>query len=147
MPTLDTIVARDLVAGARVGRLGTVTPAGEPHLVPCCFAVIGETVVSVVDGKPKSTGQLRRLDNIRSRPNAALLVDRYDDDWTQLWWVRVDGRARVLGGAEGEEYRVGVDALADKYPQYRADRPTGALVIIDVDRVTGWSFTSGAPGG
>lgn len=151
MPTIDAAAARVLVAEARVGRLGTVTGDGRPHLVPCCFAVVGDTVVSVVDGKPKSTGQLRRLDNIRARPAASLLVDVYSDDWTQLWWVRIDGSARVLsdeatesgpGSAEIDEYRIGVDALVEKYPQYRSERPTGALVVVSIDQINGWAFSS-----
>jgi len=148
VPTIEPAAAKALVARARVGRLGTVTAEGRPHLVPCCFAVVGDTVVSVVDGKPKSTGQLRRLDNIRARPAASLLVDVYSDDWTQLWWVRVDGRARVLEPAvleSGDEYEIGVDTLVEKYPQYRADRPTGALVVIDIDQLSGWAFTDRSP--
>ncbi len=145
MPTIGPAAARVLVARARVGRLGTVTADGRPHLVPCCFAVVGDTIVSVVDGKPKSTGQLRRLDNIRAQPAASLLVDFYSDSWSQLWWVRIDGRARVL--ESGDEYETGVDTLVEKYPQYRADRPTGALVVIDIDRVTGWRSTDGSQGG
>lgn len=141
MPTIDPAAARVLVARARVGRLGTVTADGRPHLVPCCFALVADTIVSVVDGKPKSTSQLRRLDNIRARPAASLLVDLYSDDWTQLWWSRVDGTARVLDGpAGGDEYRGGVDALVDKYPQYLADRPAGALVVLDIEAVIGWAF-------
>ncbi len=154
MATIEPAAGRILVARARVGRLGTVTAEGRPHLVPCCFAMVGDTIVSVVDGKPKSTGQLRRLDNIRAQPAASLLVDFYSDTWSQLWWVRVDGRARVLESGDpvsddpasgdpqsGGEYEVGVDALVEKYPQYQADRPTGALIVIEIDRVTGWSST------
>lgn len=149
MATIEPAAGRILVARARVGRLGTVTAEGRPHLVPCCFAMVGDTIVSVVDGKPKSTGQLRRLDNIRAQPAASLLVDFYSDTWSQLWWVRVDGRARVLESGDpvsddpesGDEYEVGVDALVEKYPQYQADRPTGALIVIEIDRVTGWSST------
>lgn len=150
MASLDHAIARSRLSEARVGRLGTVTTSGRPHLVPCCFAVVEQTVVSAVDGKPKSTGQLRRLDNIRARPAASLLVDHYDDDWMQLWWVRVDGSARVIGG-EGEqgsvasEYDTAIDALAAKYAQYREHRPTGALVVIDIDHLTGWSFVEGPP--
>lgn len=148
MPTLDQATARALVARARVGRLATVTADGRPHVVPCCFALVGgaagDRVVSVVDGKPKSTSQLRRLDNIRARPAASLLVDHYDDDWQQLWWVRVDGSARVLtvdgDPSETGAHRAGVDELVAKYEPYRLDRPTGPLVVIDVERVTSWAF-------
>ena len=94
---------RRRVGAARVARLATVTVDGRPHIVPCCFAlrrapVTGgsrEVVYSAVDAKPKSTTALRRLDNLRANPHAALLVDHYSDDWSTLWWVRVDGEGRA----------------------------------------------------
>ncbi|MEL6983933.1 MAG: TIGR03668 family PPOX class F420-dependent oxidoreductase [Actinomycetota bacterium] len=140
MPTIETERARAVLSRpeTRVGRLGTVTDDGRPHLVPCCFAVTGDAIVSVVDGKPKSSTQLRRLDNIAANPSASLLVDHYDDDWSTLWWIRADGEAEVVEPG-GDGYASAVDALAAKYPQYRADRPTGPLVVIHMERVTGWS--------
>jgi PPOX class probable F420-dependent enzyme len=130
----DTMRAR--VAAARVGRLGTVTPAGEPHVVPCCFVLDGDTILSAVDAKPKSTLALRRLDNLRARPRAALLVDHYDDDWSTLWWVRADGDGRVIdAGAERER---ALDLLAAKYPQYRTRRPPGPVVAVAVTRWRAW---------
>ena len=89
---------RDRVASARVGRLATVSPGGAPHIVPCCFALVDDVVYSAVDAKPKSTLALRRLDNLRVNPSTALLVDHYAEDWSTLWWVRVDGRGRVVDG-------------------------------------------------
>jgi PPOX class probable F420-dependent enzyme len=130
----DTMRAR--VTAARVGRLATVTPAGEPHVVPCCFVLDGDTILSAVDAKPKSTLALRRLDNLRARPRAALLVDHYDDDWSTLWWVRADGDGRVIdAGAERER---ALDLLAAKYPQYRTRRPPGPVVAVVVTRWRAW---------
>ena len=84
---------RQRLAGARVARLATLTPDGRPHVVPCCFALVEDTLYSAVDGKPKTTLALRRLDNVRAHPACSLLVDHYADDWAALWWVRVDGTA------------------------------------------------------
>ena len=84
-----------------VARLATITPDGTPHLVPVVFAVGqdsrdgDEIVYTAVDAKPKKTQRLRRLINIENNPPASLLVDHYTDDWTQLWWVRVDGIAAI----------------------------------------------------
>jgi PPOX class probable F420-dependent enzyme len=98
--------------------------------VPCCFAVTGGAIVSAVDAKPKSTTALRRLDNVRSHPAVTLLVDHYDDgDRSRLWWVRVDGTARVA--TDGPERETALDTLAAKYPQYRALRPPGAVIVVD----------------
>jgi PPOX class probable F420-dependent enzyme len=121
---------RARVAEARFGRLATVTRDRRPHVVPCCFALAGDAVVTAVDGKPKSTLALRRLENVRANPAVALLVDHEDDvDWSALWWVRVDGRARVLEGGAGRE--AALDALAEKYAQYRQVRPPGAVVVVE----------------
>src|SRR3954470_6397156 len=109
--------ARRLFATARVARLATVSPSGAPHLVPLVFAVAGDVVFSAVDAKPKRTARLRRLANVRGHPAVALLADHYDDaDWDALWWVRADGRARVLEAGDPEA-AVAVDLLAARYAQ------------------------------
>src|SRR5690242_12438701 len=88
--------ARERFAAARVARLATADAGGRPHLVPIVFAVAGDEVFSAVDAKPKRTANLKRLANVRANPHVALLADHYDDDWSELWWARADGRARVL---------------------------------------------------
>ena len=75
--------------------MATVTPDGRPHLVPVVFAVHEEVIYTAVDAKPKTTQRLRRLANIERNPQVTLLVDHYDEDWTQLWWVRADGVATI----------------------------------------------------
>ena len=127
---------RTRVAEARVGRLGTVTPDGRPHLVPCCFVLEGETVYSAVDAKPKSTLALRRLRNVRATGGVSLLVDHYDEDWSGLWWVRLDGTGRVLDA--GPERDRALAALADKYAQYRRDPPPGPVLALDVTTWRAW---------
>jgi PPOX class probable F420-dependent enzyme len=131
---------RQRVAQARVGRLGTVTEDGRPHLVPCCFALGGaagrEVLYSAVDAKPKSTQALRRLANLRANGAASLLVDHYDEDWDALWWVRVDGRGRVV--ETGAERDRGLDLLAAKYEQYRRRRPDGPVVAVEVTAWRSW---------
>jgi PPOX class probable F420-dependent enzyme len=122
---------------APVARLATLTPAGLPHLVPCCFVLDADTIFSAVDAKPKSTLELARLDNIRTHPIASLLVDHYDDDWTQLWWVRVDGPARVIDDADATRDDA-LDALAAKYTQYRVNRPDGAVIAIEISTWRSW---------
>ena len=124
---------RQRVTAARVGRLATVTSDHRPHVVPCCFALDGDTVYSAVDAKPKSTLALQRLANMRSNPAVSLLVDRYEDDWSALWWVRVDGWGREV--ATPAEREAALDLLARKYAQYAETTPPGPVVAIDV---TGW---------
>ncbi|MGH2477210.1 MAG: TIGR03668 family PPOX class F420-dependent oxidoreductase, partial [Candidatus Limnocylindrales bacterium] len=76
------------IGDARVARLGTLGADGAVRMVPICFAIVDDRVVSAVDHKPKRTGQLRRLDDIAATGSATVLIDHYDDDWTRLWWVR-----------------------------------------------------------
>jgi PPOX class probable F420-dependent enzyme len=133
---VDPALARTRVAEAREGRLGTVTPAGRPHLVPCCFALLGDVAYTAVDGKPKSTLDLQRLENIRANPAASLLVDHYEENWSLLWWVRLDGTARVVESASEEEWAKA--ALATKYPQYRDIAIPGAAIALDITRWVSW---------
>lgn len=132
---------RERVAAARVGRLATVTSERRPHLVPVCFAIGGhaDTIVSAVDAKPKRTTALRRLANLQTNPAVSLLVDQYDDDWSQLWWVRVDGSARVVSA--GSAYDEAIAVLAAKYPQYREAPPAGPAIVITATSWQGWQFS------
>jgi len=96
-----------------------------------------------VDEKPKRTQELQRLRNIRHEPCVAVLVDHYDvDDWSQLWWVRMDGTARILEAADesdSDERHRALNALRGKYRQYRDQQMTGPLIAIDVERWSGWA--------
>jgi PPOX class probable F420-dependent enzyme len=123
---------------ARVGRLGTADAAGRPLVVPVCFAFDGAAFYSAVDDKPKRTRQLRRLRNVADNPQASLLVDVWDEDWTRLAWVRVDGRADVLTG--GDDFTRGLGLLRAKYPQYRAMdlERDGAVLRLRADGVRCW---------
>lgn len=99
------------------------------------FALLGSTLVSAVDAKPKSTTALRRLDNIAGNPFVTVLVDGYSDDWTQLWWARGDGWARMLPVTEAP----GFDALVAKYEPYAHAPADGPAIVIEIDHWSGWS--------
>jgi PPOX class probable F420-dependent enzyme len=122
---------------ARVARLATIDPDGRPHLVPIVFALDGETLYSAVDRKPKRSLRLRRIENARARPDVTVLVDHYEEDWSRLWWTRLRGRARVLDG--GDEHDRALELLAEKYPQYRSEPPSGPVLAVDVTEVRTWS--------
>ena len=130
---MDAPAAREQFSQARVARLATVTATGAPHLVPVVFALVGDTVWTGVDAKPKRSRMLQRLANIAANPRVSLLVDHYEEDWSQLWWVRADGMAQVFAErtAEGEV------ALAAKYPQYRDLPLPGPFIQVAVDH---WRF-------
>jgi PPOX class probable F420-dependent enzyme len=134
---------RDRVERARVARLATVGAGDRPHLVPICFVLEGDVLYSAVDRKPKRSPNLKRIENVRANPHVTVLVDHYDDDWTQLWWVRLDGRARVL--TEGAERERALALLAAKYPQYSADTPGGPVLAIDIERRRSWAHGDSRP--
>jgi PPOX class probable F420-dependent enzyme len=135
------------LAEAKVGRIATIRPDGSPHVVPFVFAVIdaddGPRVYWCVDDKPKRSRALQRLVNIRMHPEVELEVDRYDDDWSELWWVRASGMAREV--TSPDERARAITALTAKYPPYADHPPSGPVIAIKVELVTGWA--AGPPKG
>jgi PPOX class probable F420-dependent enzyme len=132
MPSLPPAIAEERLARARVGRLATVTAAGRPHIVPVCFALAHGRIVTAVDAKPKATTALARLENVRATGRAGLLVDLSEVDWSVLWWVRVVGAAEVIASEPA------IDALVEKYEQYREARPAGPVIAIEPERWRSW---------
>lgn len=130
-------------AAARTAVLASIAPDGLPRLVPVCHVCLdGEIYFAVDDAKPKTTRRLARLADLRRDPRVSLLASHYAEDWNALWWVRVTGIARVLAESEPVDAALAggaLDALAGKYPPYRAARPPGPVVAVHPDRVLGWA--------
>lgn len=120
---------------ASVATLATLGTGGAPRLVPCVFAVVDRTIVTAVDHKPKRTRQLGRINDIKTDERVALLTHHYADDWSVLWWVRIDGAAVVTAQPD----RLLVDALVAKYHQYAESPPAGPWILISIRQVTHWS--------
>jgi PPOX class probable F420-dependent enzyme len=122
-----------------VARLATTNAEGAVRLVPICFAVVGDRLVSAVDQKPKRTNRLGRLADIIATGSATVLLDHYDDDWDRLWWVRIRGAAEVHDATEP----VVTDTrrmLIDKYQQYREHPPSGPVYSVRLDELSWWRF-------
>jgi PPOX class probable F420-dependent enzyme len=132
---LGNEVCRQRLAAADRAVLASTGADLRPHLVPVTFALTGDELVIAIDQKPKSTTDLRRLRNIAWNPRVAILCDRYDADWSQLWWVRADGAARI-----DQQNPAAVQSLAAKYPPYRLDPPSGPVITVTIDNWTGWSY-------
>ena len=135
--------AADLLYQSRVARLGTADRAGQPLVVPVCYVFDGRVCFSALDAKPKRVAvtQLRRVRNIAENPRVSLTVDRYDEEWSRLCWVIVQGRADIL--TDGSERAGAVDLLRDKYAQYRAlglDRDTATVIRISPERTLHWRW-------
>jgi PPOX class probable F420-dependent enzyme len=127
--------ALELVRTARVGRLGLLDSDGRPRVLPVTFAESAGALYSAIDRKPKRTGEPARVRWLRERPHAALTVDEYDDDWSRLAWVQVLGEVHVEDVGERPD---ALDALAAKYPQYRAEPPPGPLLRLEPERAICW---------
>ncbi len=111
--------ARAFLARHRIARLATADAAGTPHVVPFCYALVGDRLYFVVDAKPKRrTGLgLKRMRNIAANPAVAVVADDYDEDWSALAYLLVRGRAEIVTTAA--ERRRALAALRARYPQYR----------------------------
>lgn len=129
----------ELIAEARRGVLGTVSADGRPHLVPVCYALAEGVFGIAIDEKPKRPGRLARLRNIARDSRVTLLVDRYDDNWRQLAWLRVDGEAAIV--ERGDERPEMLAALRARYPQYTAMALEGnPLILIVPGHVSAWRW-------
>lgn len=132
----------DIPAGAfgtPTGHLATVRPDGRPHVVVVTYAVAGDSIVTAVDRKPKTTTRLQRLVNIEAHADVSFLIDHYETDWDRLWWVRIDGEAKVHHS--GAAWEQAIAALAEKYAQYRDEPPQGPVITIAQRSITSWSGT------
>jgi PPOX class probable F420-dependent enzyme len=130
---------RRFLEARRVARLATADAAGRPHVVPICYALAGDTVYFTIDEKPKRRpgAELKRLANLRENPFAALVVDRYDEDWSRLGWVIVQGRAEIL--RDGPEHDRAQAALRARYPRLAAMRIEHLPVVaIRIDHAASW---------
>ena len=126
-----------MLRDARVGHLGLIDDRDHPRVLPVTFALVSGCLYTAVDHKPKRVRprDVARVRYLRRRPEAALTVDRYDDDWRRLAWVQALGRVEVL---EADAPVAALDALAEKYPPYRKDPPGGPVLRLSPERALSW---------
>jgi PPOX class probable F420-dependent enzyme len=136
---------RRFLAHHKVGHLATADRRGAPHVVPVCFAVAGDALYITIDEKPKRVDvPLKRLRNIVENPTVAVVVDRYDDDWSRLGWVMLRGRAEIL--SEGAEHARAQALLRARYPQLNdMDIASLPVIALRLERVTSWGNLAAAP--
>jgi PPOX class probable F420-dependent enzyme len=138
MATLDDAPgwAQELLESQRVGHLGLLDERGRPRVQPVTFARHAGALWSAVDDKPKQVpgAELARVRRLRANPDATLTVDRYDDDWSNLAWIQVVGKATILDVRDDV-----LDALKARYPAYRQRAPRGPLIRIEPLHVAWWA--------
>ncbi len=132
---------------ARVARLATLDAKSRPHVVPVCFAYDGKLFYTAVDQKPKrvTPERLARLRNIRAVPRVALLIDKYEEDWTQLSYVLIRGKAKLVPKSAHKEHARAIRKLRAKYPQYGVGMLADVAPIIRItpERTTSWGKMGG----
>ena len=130
---------RQFLDAQQVARLATADAGARPHVIPICFVAVGDTVYFTIDEKPKRKSRvpLKRIINMRENPYVALVVDRYDDDWSQLGWVMVQGRAEVLdSGDEHDQAQVHLRARYRQLDDMQIE--TLPVVAIRIEHTSSW---------
>jgi PPOX class probable F420-dependent enzyme len=117
----------ELLTNARRAVLATARPNGKPRLMPITFVVEDGVLLTPLDEKPKSVTDprdLARVHDIERDPRVSILVDNWSEEWSELGWLRVEGRARLIGshGESAAEHERAVSLLRAKYPQYASQR-------------------------
>ena len=136
---LPAHVAR-FIRSARIAHLATADRFGQPHVVPICFAFDSKYFYSPIDEKPKRSAptNLKRLRNIRDNPQASLVIDYYEEDWSKLAYVLITGTARIQ--QRGKTHNRAVTLLRKKYSQYRRMQiDTRPIIVIMSKRITFWA--------
>jgi PPOX class probable F420-dependent enzyme len=134
--------AETMLATERVARLAFADEDGKPRVLPVTYAVADGAVWSAIDAKPKRAAEPARVRWLRQRPQAALVVDHYSDDWNELAWVQLLGSVAVLDADDGAA-APGLAALTGKYGQYVSEPPPGPVLRLDVERALCWRASDG----
>lgn len=136
---------RVFLAEARHAVLATIAPDGRPRLVPICHVVeaVRPVLWTPLDEKPKAIADvagLARIRDIRRDGRVTVLVDRWDDDWARLAWLRCDGAATLVEPeAGGAERAAAIAALRAKYPQYGThDLENRPIIRVAIARSRSW---------
>ena len=139
-----------ILEGWPVASLATLGEGGRPHVVPIVFVRVADGIWSPIDGKPKAGGELARIRNVRRDARVSLLFEHYENDWTRLWWLRLDGEAELRTPADpcaDSEVAAALAALRRKYPQYERVPllgPSGTLLRIRIGARRSWCASAAA---
>lgn len=135
---------RQFIGRARVGHLATADAEGQPSVVPICFVHRRSQLFSLIDKKSKYTEghRLKRVRNLLVNPQASVVIDRWDEDWSRIGWVLLRGRAEILESCPGRVLQL----FREKYPQYREMSLDGQPTIrLDITSYRAWGHLSISP--
>ena len=142
---IDDTCIKEIVEKARVARLATVDSECKPHLIPVVFVFDNNCYFIPIDEKHKRSTpeKLRRTKNIQQNSNVVLLIDEYNEDWTKLYFIMIQGNAKIIGGKKLEQNeKVLLEKahrlLYEKYLQYEKIGVGGYVIMIDPKKVISW---------
>jgi PPOX class probable F420-dependent enzyme len=137
-----THVLEEFIERARVARLATVDYASKPYLVPVVFVFDGNHFFIPIDQKRKTVKpqRLKRIKNIQHNPNVALLIDKYNEDWTKLAFVMIQGKASIITSkTQGNiQLQEAYKKLTTKYRQYQKIGLGEMFIMIKPEKVASW---------
>ena len=134
-----TLAEQKFIQHHRIGRLATADATGVPHVIPVCFVCAENNIYVTVDEKPKTLAPktLKRLRKISENTNVAMVVDKYEEDWSRLAWVLLRGHAEIL--TTGNEHTLAQELLRGRYPQLLEMKLKSLPVIaVRLTKVTSW---------
>ena len=132
---------KEFIEKARIARLATVNSQSQPHLVPVVFVFDDNYFYLPVDEKRKTVKpeKLKRILNIKKNPHVALLIDEYNEDWTRLAFVMIQGKASIVSRLREDTWpREAYKKLMTKYPQYQKIRLSEISIIIKPEKISSW---------
>ena len=138
---------KTIIDKATVARLATVDSECKPHLIPVVFVFDNDCYFIPIDEKTKRSKpeKLKRAKNIQQNPNVALLIDEYNEDWTKLYFIMIQGKASIIGGKELERnelllFERAHKLLSDKYLQYQKIGIGEYVIMIIPQKVITWNM-------
>jgi PPOX class probable F420-dependent enzyme len=128
---------------AKVARLATADLKSTPHIVPVVYLIDRRRFLIPIDAKLKTKApeKLRRVRNIQKNPKVCLLVDNYDDDWSKLRFVMVEGNAE-MASFKKREFEALKERFLAKYPQYKRVDLYNLFIAITPRKVISWANSS-----
>lgn len=123
------------ISSQGVLRFNSLTPAGQIHSVPLCFAFDGRNFYVHCGNKGA-----QRWRNLRKNNIVSVELDSYVDDWSGNKGLLVYGKSMFLQPGQ-EEQRKGLSLLKQKYVQYREKfKLDDSVEILKVEpsRIMNW---------
>ena len=112
--------AKKFLEEGRTLRIATVDKNGSPCLAPFCYWIQDDVVHILTRPETKT------VRNLRKNPEAAILVDYYDEDWSQLKFCMIQGKTTLI---EDKEKVLKLHSIRGKKYSQQGD-PTGRVFVV-----------------